>query len=65
MILAGFANGSVVTCSGSDELNDLPTEQAEALGLIARHAYSVQKLIEVPYNGSKQLLIKIRNPWGN
>lgn len=34
-----------MTCSGSDELNELSAEVAEVIGLIPRHAYSVQKLV--------------------
>jgi calpain len=61
----GFSSGIVVTCSGSDELNSLSSESASAIGLIQRHAYSVQRMIEVVRDGKKQLLVKIRNPWGN
>jgi calpain-15 len=43
----------------------LSTEVAEVIGLIPRHAYSVQKLVDVTVNDEKKLLIKIRNPWGN
>ena len=37
----------IVTCSGSDYLNSMTKQEANRLGLIGKHAYSVLKHIDV------------------
>ena len=44
-ITDGFKKSAMVTCSGSVKLNELSEKQAEDLGLVGRHAYSVLKII--------------------
>ena len=48
-----------------NEEDGLEESKANELGLVAAHAYSVLRAIEVELEGETHQLIQLRNPWGN
>lgn len=41
-------------------------EKGKSIGLVSGHAYSIQDLLEVTLkDGTKERLVRIRNPWGD
>uniref|UniRef100_A0A8C5PEH6 Uncharacterized protein n=1 Tax=Leptobrachium leishanense TaxID=445787 RepID=A0A8C5PEH6_9ANUR len=57
------ANALVTCTSNPDDKNKEPEVIAQN-NVVRMHAYSITRAEEVPYNGGKANLIRVRNPWG-
>ena len=58
---------SIMTCGSLAEgANGISKANADKLGLVPGHAYSILKIKEVQHPRlGKFKLLKLRNPWGN
>ncbi|XP_067932406.1 calpain-A-like [Watersipora subatra] len=62
-ILSANKAGSFIACSRKGDWKN--SNQAEANGLVAGHAYTVTDAVKVRHKMGTEKLLRIRNPWGN
>jgi len=63
LILTANKAGSFIACSRKGDWKS--SNQADANGLVAGHAYTVTDAVKVRHKMGTEKLLRIRNPWGN